>query len=83
MLYVPAMSPTPLSQLYHSKQIRGVTLLWNYCARSDKSFMFSILKTQVAAVLDILAILCGDRGKYKNAEPLCERALEIREKAYV
>lgn len=42
--------------------------------------MFSILKTQVAAALDILAILCGNRGKYKNAEPLCKRALEIREK---
>nr|CAH0099341.1 unnamed protein product [Daphnia galeata] len=34
----------------------------------------------VAAALDILAILCGNRGKYKNAEPLCKRALEIREK---
>jgi hypothetical protein len=45
--------------------------------------LFSILKTQVASALDILAILCGNRGKYKNAEPLCKRALEIRKKAYV
>jgi hypothetical protein len=39
--------------------------------------MFSILKTQVAAALDILEILCGNRGKYKNAEPLCKQAQYI------
>ena len=27
-----------------------------------------------------LAVLYGKRGKYKEAEPLCKRALEIREK---
>lgn len=27
-----------------------------------------------------LAVLYGKRGKYKDAEPLCKRALEIREK---
>jgi len=27
-----------------------------------------------------LAVLHGKRGKYKDAEPLCKRALEIREK---
>jgi hypothetical protein len=26
------------------------------------------------------AVLYGKRGKYKDAEPLCKRALEIREK---
>lgn len=28
-----------------------------------------------------LAVLYGKRGKYKDAEPLCKRALEIREEA--
>merc|ERR1719491_1232535 len=31
-------------------------------------------------MLNILAVLYGKRGKYKDAEPLCKRALEIREK---
>lgn len=35
---------------------------------------------QVAATLNNLAVLYGKRGKYKEAEPLCKRALEIREK---
>lgn len=35
---------------------------------------------QVAATLNNLAVLYGKRGKYKEAEPLCQRALEIREK---
>lgn len=35
---------------------------------------------QVAATLNNLAVLYGKRGKYKDAEPLCKRALEIREK---
>lgn len=40
-----------------------------------------ILQTpQVAATLNNLAVLYGKRGKYKEAEPLCKRALEIREK---
>ncbi|KAI6216196.1 Kinesin light chain [Aphelenchoides fujianensis] len=34
----------------------------------------------VAATLNNLAVLHGKRGKYKEAEPLCKRALEIREK---
>merc|ERR1712088_837827 len=34
----------------------------------------------VAATLNNLAVLYGKRGKYKDAEPLCKRALEIREK---
>lgn len=34
---------------------------------------------QVAATLNNLAVLYGKRGKYKEAEPLCKRALEIRE----
>ena len=36
--------------------------------------------SQVAATLINLAVLYGKRGKYKEAEPLCKRALEIREK---
>uniref|UniRef100_A0A2C9LNZ7 Kinesin light chain n=1 Tax=Biomphalaria glabrata TaxID=6526 RepID=A0A2C9LNZ7_BIOGL len=39
-----------------------------------------ILIVQVAATLNNLAVLYGKRGKYKEAEPLCKRALEIREK---
>ncbi|KAG9331548.1 hypothetical protein JZ751_018859 [Albula glossodonta] len=35
---------------------------------------------RVAATLNNLAVLYGKRGKYKEAEPLCKRALEIREK---
>ncbi len=34
----------------------------------------------VAATLNNLAVLYGKRGKHKEAEPLCKRALEIREK---
>lgn len=39
-----------------------------------------MLVFQVAATLNNLAVLYGKRGKYKEAEPLCKRALEIREK---
>lgn len=38
------------------------------------------MSCQVAATLNNLAVLYGKRGKYKEAEPLCKRALEIREK---
>lgn len=38
------------------------------------------VSVQVAATLNNLAVLYGKRGKYKEAEPLCKRALEIREK---
>lgn len=34
----------------------------------------------MAATLNNLAVLYGKRQKYKEAEPLCKRALEIREK---
>ena len=34
----------------------------------------------MAATLNNLAVLHGKRGKYKDAEPLCKRALKIREK---
>lgn len=37
----------------------------------------------MAATLNNLAVLYGKRGKYKEAEPLCKRALEIREKVRV
>lgn len=36
----------------------------------------------MAATLNNLAVLYGKRGKYKEAEPLCKRALEIREKVW-
>lgn len=39
-----------------------------------------VVFAQVAATLNNLAVLYGKRGKYKEAEPLCKRALEIREK---
>lgn len=39
-----------------------------------------LLPVKVAATLNNLAVLYGKRGKYKEAEPLCKRALEIREK---
>ena len=38
---------------------------------------------QVAATLNNLAVLYGKRGKYKEAEPLCKRALHIREKVHL
>lgn len=34
----------------------------------------------MAATLNNLAVLYGKRGRYREAEPLCQRALEIREK---
>ena len=34
----------------------------------------------MAATLNNLAVLFGKRGRYKEAEPLCKRALEIRER---
>ena len=45
-------------------------------------FIFTFLANQVAATLNNLAVLYGKRGKYKEAEPLCKRALEIREKVF-
>lgn len=45
----------------------------------NQEFCF-FLPLQVAATLNNLAVLYGKRGKYKEAEPLCKRALEIREK---
>jgi len=38
---------------------------------------------QVAATLNNLAVLYGKRGKYREAEPLCKRALTIREKVFI
>lgn len=46
-------------------------------------FMDELMSLQVAATLNNLAVLYGKRGKYKEAEPLCKRALEIREKVLV
>lgn len=46
-------------------------------------FTERLMSLQVAATLNNLAVLYGKRGKYKEAEPLCKRALEIREKVLV
>lgn len=43
-------------------------------------YMLDLTLSQVAATLNNLAVLFGKRGKYKDAEPLCKRALEIRVK---
>ncbi|XP_035301213.1 kinesin light chain 1 isoform X5 [Cricetulus griseus] len=48
--------------------------------RATLSQMAPVGPAQVAATLNNLAVLYGKRGKYKEAEPLCKRALEIREK---
>ncbi|XP_030102425.1 kinesin light chain 1 isoform X4 [Mus musculus] len=48
--------------------------------RATLSQMVPVGPAQVAATLNNLAVLYGKRGKYKEAEPLCKRALEIREK---
>jgi len=50
-----------------------VTKLWIF-------LLFADMYHQVAATLNNLAVLYGKRGKYKEAEPLCKRALAIREK---
>ncbi|VDQ03493.1 unnamed protein product [Trichobilharzia regenti] len=42
-------------------------------------YRLNIITFQVAATLNNLAVLYGKRGKYKEAEPLCKRALLIRE----
>jgi len=45
--------------------------------------MSALSMLQVAATLNNLAVLYGKRGKYKEAEPLCKRALVIREKVII
>ena len=47
---------------------------------NEKCVKHCVRLLQVAATLNNLAVLYGKRGKYKEAEPLCKRALEIREK---
>jgi len=39
-----------------------------------------LLYCQVAATLNNLSVLLSKRGRYQEAEPLCKRALIIREK---
>ena len=48
--------------------------------RGHKTTVVVVVALQVAATLNNLAVLYGKRGKYKEAEPLCKRALVIREK---
>lgn len=59
---------------------------WYYIMLLEKSVChYSVClckRVQVAATLNNLAVLYGKRGKYKEAEPLCKRALEIREKVW-
>lgn len=50
------------------------------CVCKYMCIFFLLSCMQVAATLNNLAVLYGKRGKYKEAEPLCKRALEIREK---
>lgn len=68
--------------------IREKTLGENHPAVSGKENAVKLMPAtdytmqclQVAATLNNLAVLYGKRGKYREAEPLCKRALEIREK---
>jgi len=39
-----------------------------------------LVQIQVAATLNNLSVLFSKRGRYREAEPLCKRALIIREK---
>ncbi|KAM9294300.1 kinesin light chain 1 [Gastrophryne carolinensis] len=52
----------------------------NMIRKSLEMLELGLSEAQVAATLNNLAVLYGKRGKYKEAEPLCKRALEIREK---
>lgn len=67
-----------------SLQLPGLRTLGQQGPGSHSLHLFSNpfppLLPQVAATLNNLAVLYGKRGKYKEAEPLCKRALEIREK---
>jgi len=45
----------------------------------SKMIVLLLLKLQVAATLNNLSVLFSKRGKYRDAEPLCKRALVIRE----
>lgn len=53
------------------------------CSDLEGHFQEQFNFLQVAATLNNLAVLYGRRGKYKEAEPLCKRALIIREKVSV
>ena len=56
----------------------------NHYSTNELSMYFNCVSVlQVAATLNNLAVLYGKRGKYKEAEPLCKRALVIREKVNI
>ena len=55
-------------------------MIWASWSRECIYNLWTLCVEQVAATLNNLAVLYGKRGKYKEAEPLCKRALEIREK---
>ena len=42
--------------------------------------MSLLLLFQIAATLNNLSVLLSKRGKFRDAEPFCKRALDIREK---
>ena len=67
--------------LYHSLKIYSLTIA--YQSIRDCISTVCINALQVAATLNNLAVLYGKRGKYKEAEPLCKRALVIREKVNI
>jgi len=56
---------------------------WKVLACSLCLRMYAHFGCQVAATLNNLAVLYGKRGKYREAEPLCKRALQIREKVFL
>ncbi|VDP93351.1 unnamed protein product [Echinostoma caproni] len=53
-------------------------LLLKVFARGDRSVLGDLV--DVAAALNNLAVLYAKAARFKDAEPLCRRALAIREK---
>ena len=58
----------------------AVSIIDRFSVLAHNTYVMYFTSKQVAATLNNLAVLYGKRGKYKDAEPLCKRALEIREK---
>ena len=53
----------------------------SYLAALEEAEKFGDQDSRLATVLNNLALLYQDQGKYAEAEPLYQRALPIREKA--
>jgi len=75
------------------KAKQEVTVVFNYssfwcinkltsvlCLSDTNRRALLLLQCQVAATLNNLSVLLSKRGRYQEAEPLCKRALSIREK---